>query len=154
MSVAAAEYFKNLASTLPDPVAGTAAYKNIDELAYQLSKVPYRTARPIKIIIAGAGISGLSFAHEIETGEKIKSANLTIYEKNAGVGGDVVREQVSRVRNSNSWRIFNSRTLLVDPISDVPVIFLFITTSSRGLHIHISTTITPAPKRFNATSKM
>ena len=87
MSAAAAEYFKSLASTLPDPVAGTAAYKSKDDLAYQLSKVPYRTSRPIKIIVAGAGISGLSFAHEIETGHKVKSASLTIYEKNAGLGG-------------------------------------------------------------------
>jgi NAD(P)-binding Rossmann-like domain len=87
MAAAAAEYFRNLAASVTDPVAGTTAYKNKDDLAYQLSSVPLKTPRPLKIIFAGAGISGLSFAHELNTGGAMQNVSLTIYEKNAGVGG-------------------------------------------------------------------
>jgi hypothetical protein len=84
---AATKYFQDLAAPVNDPVAGTAAYKGHNDLAYALSKVPLRSARPLKIIVAGAGISGLSFAHEVQTGRVLKNINLTVYEKNAGVGG-------------------------------------------------------------------
>jgi NADH dehydrogenase FAD-containing subunit len=84
---AAAEYFMSVAAANPDPCAVTAAYRHEDELAYQLSRVPFKTPRPVKIIVVGAGISGLSMAHEVNIGNTIKAATLTVYEKNAGVGG-------------------------------------------------------------------
>ena len=64
----------------------TAAYKQDDPLAYQMSRVPMRTPRPLKIICCGAGISGLNIAHEVEIGN-FANCELTIYEKNSDLGG-------------------------------------------------------------------
>jgi NADH dehydrogenase FAD-containing subunit len=83
----AARYFEGVAEANPDPCAITPAYKQQDELAYQLSRVPFKTPRPVKIIVVGAGISGISMAHEVNVGSTIKAASLTVYEKNGGVGG-------------------------------------------------------------------
>lgn len=67
-------------------LGGTESYMNLDELAYLLSKVPFLTPRPVRIACVGAGLSGLALAHAVETG-KLKSVDLTIYEKNADIGG-------------------------------------------------------------------
>ena len=69
------------------PIGGyTPGYKDQDELAYELSRVPERTPRPLKVIAVGAGFSGLNFAHEVETGG-IEQIDLKIYEKNSSLGG-------------------------------------------------------------------
>lgn len=68
------------------PIQETRAYRNKSRVAYELSKSYFGTARRLKIIVAGAGVSGLDFAHAVESG-RIKNIDLTIYEKNAGLGG-------------------------------------------------------------------
>jgi hypothetical protein len=69
------------------PIGGeTLGYKGINELAFELSRVPERTPRPLKVICVGAGFSGLNFAHEVETGA-IEAVDLRIYEKNSSLGG-------------------------------------------------------------------
>ena len=68
------------------PGIGTEAYKTTSPLAYTLSQIPFRTARPLRIICIGAGFSGLAFAKEVET-NKLQNVNLTVYEKNSEVGG-------------------------------------------------------------------
>jgi hypothetical protein len=84
-SFEAQEYYRRVAEKHPFP-ADTPGYQTQDALAYELSRVPMRTSRPLKIICCGAGFSGLNFAHEVETGG-IENCNLTIYEKNASLGG-------------------------------------------------------------------
>lgn len=74
-------------SAQQQPIPGeTIAYKNGDPLAFEMSRVPMRTQRPLKILCCGAGISGLNLAHEVNTG-KFGNATLTIYEKNSDIGG-------------------------------------------------------------------
>ena len=69
----------------PAPIDATAAYKD-HPLAYELSQLPFLYPRKLKVIVAGAGASALSFAHEVETGN-LKNIDLQILEKNAGLGG-------------------------------------------------------------------
>ncbi|KAH8804872.1 cyclohexanone monooxygenase [Xylogone sp. PMI_703] len=83
----AIKYFQDLARANSDPTAITEGYKNRDDLAYYMSQVPFKSARPLKVIVAGCGISGLSFAHEVHDGGKLQNIDLVIYEKNPGVGG-------------------------------------------------------------------
>lgn len=64
----------------------TDAYKSRDELAYTLSRLPLGSRRPLKVICAGAGFSGLALAKEVET-ERLRNVSLVVYEKNASVGG-------------------------------------------------------------------
>lgn len=69
-----------------DPIQETSAYKGRDQTAYNLSKQYFDTPRKVKIIVAGAGCSGLDLAHAVESG-RLKNVELKIYEKNAGLGG-------------------------------------------------------------------
>lgn len=81
----ACEYYHAEAKKQPYP-ATTPGYKDADPLAYEMSGVPMRTPRPLKVICCGAGFSGLEFAHEVESGS-LKNVSLTIYEKNSSLGG-------------------------------------------------------------------
>lgn len=82
----ALRYYESLDPDPPKPGEATEAYKDVDELAYALSRVPAFTSRPLKIIAIGAGFSGLALARAVHT-EKLRNVSITIYEKNAGVGG-------------------------------------------------------------------
>lgn len=73
------------ASERPKPIEATAAYEK-HPLAYELSKIPFLSPRRLKVIVAGAGASALSFAHEVQAG-RIKNIDLQILEKNSGLGG-------------------------------------------------------------------
>lgn len=64
----------------------TEKYRDKDELAYVLSQLPMTSPRPIKVILAGAGFSGISFARAVDVGQ-LKNVQLQIYEKNSGIGG-------------------------------------------------------------------
>ncbi|KAF2789860.1 FAD/NAD(P)-binding domain-containing protein [Melanomma pulvis-pyrius CBS 109.77] len=52
---------------------------------FKLNDTPIENFRPIKVIVIGAGYSGIYCGIRIP--EKIRNAELVIYEKNAGVGG-------------------------------------------------------------------
>lgn len=82
----AIEYFQSSDPGSAKPGKATAAYQDIDELAYALSRVPTFTPRPLKIIAVGAGFSGLAIARAVHAG-KLPNASITVYEKNAGVAG-------------------------------------------------------------------
>ncbi|KAH8798518.1 steroid monooxygenase-like protein [Xylogone sp. PMI_703] len=84
MAATAARYFES--QKILDPAGGTKAYEGKDDLAFALSQVPMGKPRAMKIIVAGAGISGLAFAHDVHVG-KLKDVDLTVYEKNVSVGG-------------------------------------------------------------------
>lgn len=64
----------------------TEAYKGVDEIAYSISRLPLGAPRALKVICVGAGFSGLAFAREVELGN-LPNVSLTVYEKNASVGG-------------------------------------------------------------------
>ncbi|KAJ5999337.1 hypothetical protein N7451_007147 [Penicillium sp. IBT 35674x] len=68
------------------PIEATEAYRNKYPVAYEQSKLPFDTPRKVKVILAGAGISGISFAHAVESGQ-LPNVELQILEKNAGLGG-------------------------------------------------------------------
>lgn len=82
----ATEYFKGLRPGPPEPSGATEAYRERDELAYALSRVPMLTPRPLRFIAAGAGFGGIALARAIHTGQ-VPGASLTVFEKDAGVGG-------------------------------------------------------------------
>ncbi|KAL1885008.1 hypothetical protein Plec18167_001665 [Paecilomyces lecythidis] len=82
----ATEYFQSLRPDPPKPGGATEAYRERDALAYALSQVPMLTPRPVKIIAAGAGFGGIALARAVEVGQ-IPGASLTVYEKDAGIGG-------------------------------------------------------------------
>ena len=52
---------------------------------FQMHDTVVENFRPIKVIVIGAGYSGIY--HGIRIPERIKNCELVIYEKNAGVGG-------------------------------------------------------------------
>ncbi|KAJ6010385.1 sterigmatocystin biosynthesis monooxygenase [Penicillium sp. IBT 35674x] len=68
------------------PIESTEAYRTKCPVAYELSKLPFNHPRRLKVIVVGAGISGLSLAHAVET-QQLKNVELVILEKNAGIGG-------------------------------------------------------------------
>jgi NADPH-dependent 2,4-dienoyl-CoA reductase/sulfur reductase-like enzyme len=78
--------YQTLLAETPEKGEATEAYKVSDELAYAISRLPLGTARPIKVIVVGAGFSGLAFAREVET-KRLANVQLQVYEKNASVGG-------------------------------------------------------------------
>jgi hypothetical protein len=87
--IAAHEALQKFKEALPGkPAIGeaTEAYRDSDEIAYAISRLPLGTRRAVKVIVCGAGFSGLAFAREVET-EILKNVSLTVYEKNASVGG-------------------------------------------------------------------
>jgi NADPH-dependent 2,4-dienoyl-CoA reductase/sulfur reductase-like enzyme len=88
-TIAAAEALQDFQRILPEtpgPGNATEAYKTQNELAYAISQVPLGTPRSVKVVVVGAGFSGLAFAREVEIGN-LKNATVTVYEKNASVGG-------------------------------------------------------------------
>ncbi|KAH0289633.1 hypothetical protein M436DRAFT_85293 [Aureobasidium namibiae CBS 147.97] len=52
---------------------------------FALHDVPIENLRPLKVIVVGAGYSGIY--HGIRIPERLRNVDLTIYDKNAGVGG-------------------------------------------------------------------
>ncbi|KAL3442928.1 steroid monooxygenase [Aspergillus insuetus] len=68
------------------PIQATEAYKDKYPVAYEQSQLPFDHPRPLKVIVAGAGVSGLSLAHAVETSQ-LRNVDLQILEKNAGLGG-------------------------------------------------------------------
>lgn len=82
----ATKYFASLEPGPVHPGTATEAYRGVDDLAYALSRVPMLTPRPVKIVAVGAGFGGIALARAVRTGQ-IPGASLTVYEKNAGIGG-------------------------------------------------------------------
>ncbi|KAG7414579.1 FAD-binding monooxygenase moxY [Fusarium oxysporum f. sp. rapae] len=81
----AAKYFNEVVTSTTLPGA-TEDYQGLDDLAYALSKVPMLTPRKLKVIAVGAGFGGVDLARAVRVG-KLPGVDLTIYEKNAGIGG-------------------------------------------------------------------
>ena len=52
---------------------------------FKLHDGPVENFRPVKVIVIGAGYSGIY--HSIRIPERLRNVELVVYEKNAGVGG-------------------------------------------------------------------
>lgn len=63
----------------------TKSTTNGDDAAFQLDDHPIENFRPLKVIVIGAGYSGIY--HSIRIPERLRNVELVVYEKNAGVGG-------------------------------------------------------------------
>jgi len=52
---------------------------------FTLKTEPVENLRPLRVVVVGAGFSGIVAAIRIP--ERLKNVDLTVYEKNEGVGG-------------------------------------------------------------------
>jgi ribulose 1,5-bisphosphate synthetase/thiazole synthase len=57
----------------------------IGRTPFKLNDSPIENQRPLKVIVIGAGYSGIYCGIRIP--ERLRNVELVIYEKNAGVGG-------------------------------------------------------------------
>jgi hypothetical protein len=64
---------------------GTGDNTNGDDGGFKLHDGPIENFRPLKVIVIGAGYSGIY--HAIRIPERLRNVELVVYEKNAGVGG-------------------------------------------------------------------
>ena len=64
---------------------GTSGASKHDAADFTLQDTEVENFRPIKVIVVGAGYSGIY--HAIRIPERIKNCELVVYDKNAGVGG-------------------------------------------------------------------
>lgn len=60
-------------------------WENSNEDGYTINEEPSGTKRPLRVIAIGAGAAGIAFAKFAE--ERTENVQLTIYEKNADIGG-------------------------------------------------------------------
>ncbi|EKG11169.1 Flavin-containing monooxygenase-like protein [Macrophomina phaseolina MS6] len=63
----------------------TTSSKPTNPTTFQLHNAPVENLRPLRVIVIGAGYSGIYCGIRIP--ERLRNVSLTIYEKNAGVGG-------------------------------------------------------------------
>ncbi|THX01770.1 FAD/NAD(P)-binding domain-containing protein [Aureobasidium pullulans] len=63
----------------------TASSNNASSTGFKLHDTVIENQRPLKVIVVGAGYSGIY--HGIRIPERLRNVDLTIYDKNAGVGG-------------------------------------------------------------------
>lgn len=68
---------------IDSPTNGTFAPSS--SAGFNLHDTPIENQRPLKVIVVGAGYSGIY--HGIRIPERLRNVDLTIYDKNAGVGG-------------------------------------------------------------------
>ncbi|KAK0646766.1 flavin-binding monooxygenase [Cercophora newfieldiana] len=67
-----------LSSSTPTPATAPASHLPV------VKNQPINTARPIRVIVIGAGISGIAFAYKAKS---LSNFSYTIYEKNPDIGG-------------------------------------------------------------------
>jgi hypothetical protein len=60
-------------------------WTNVNERGYQINEEPMGTKRPMKIIVLGAGASGINFLKTAQ--DRLENVELVCYEKNKNVGG-------------------------------------------------------------------
>jgi ribulose 1,5-bisphosphate synthetase/thiazole synthase len=64
---------------------GNGITKGVSQTSFKLNDSPVENLRPLKVIVIGAGYSGIYCG--IRISERLRNVELVIYEKNAGVGG-------------------------------------------------------------------
>ncbi|KAK6368219.1 hypothetical protein LTS17_009960 [Exophiala oligosperma] len=58
---------------------------NTSETGYQIDEIPSGVKKPLRVIVVGAGASGISFAKFAK--DRLENVDVTIYDKNEDVGG-------------------------------------------------------------------
>lgn len=69
--------------------------------SFKLSNNSVENQRPLKVIVVGAGYSGIYCGIRIP--EKLRNVELVIYEKNAGVGGTWYENRYGPEANKVIW---------------------------------------------------
>jgi cation diffusion facilitator CzcD-associated flavoprotein CzcO len=83
---AAAHVERDPAAVHPEIVKPGPEYSRHEHLpSFEIKDHPVENFRPMKVIVIGAGFSGIYCGIRIP--QKLKNVQLTIYEKNEGVGG-------------------------------------------------------------------
>jgi ribulose 1,5-bisphosphate synthetase/thiazole synthase len=79
-------------SAIPNLPTETPGYHHTNGITNGVSKTPFKLSdrpvenqRPLRVIVIGAGYSGIYCGIRIP--ERLRNVDLVIYEKNAGVGG-------------------------------------------------------------------
>ena len=67
----------------------------INSRGYEIFEQPLGTKRRLKVIILGAGASGIDFFKNAE--ERLENVEIQCYEKNSDIGGTVSRQPVDKV---------------------------------------------------------
>jgi hypothetical protein len=75
----------NLPSDTPGIHTNSTAKGADIKLSFKLNNAPVENLRPMKVVVIGAGYSGIYCGIRIP--ERLRNVELVIYEKNAGVGG-------------------------------------------------------------------
>ena len=60
-------------------------WTNVNERGYQINEEPMGTKRPMKIVVLGAGASGINFLKTAQ--DQLENIEVVCYEKNKDVGG-------------------------------------------------------------------
>ena len=81
-------------SHLPNGVANGVA-----KSSFKLKDAPVENLRRLKVIVIGAGYSGIYCGIRIP--ERLRNVDLVIYEKNAGVGGTWYENRYADARNTH-----------------------------------------------------
>lgn len=116
-----------------DPVKQPAQSKNphikvTDSQPYQIREQSFGTKKRMRIVVIGAGVSGLSFFKMAE--ENLKNVEIICYEKNTDIGGTVSNIEFEErscllIERYSGWRI-GTRAVLVT--------FLLLSTNIAGNH--------------------
>lgn len=77
-----ASHVENASTTIP---AVNGETRGNSAPSWQLHDYPVENQRPLKVIVIGAGYSGVYCGIRIP--ERLRNVELVIYEKNAGIGG-------------------------------------------------------------------
>jgi hypothetical protein len=75
----------NLPENTPIPTNGHVNGNTAFQSGFGVRDTPVENFRPLKVIVIGAGYSGIYCGIRIP--ERLRNVELVIYEKNAGVGG-------------------------------------------------------------------
>jgi len=81
---------QHLGPTSPDAFKNTHLAKQTNGTspstsAFNIHQVPVENYRPIRVVVVGAGYSGIYLA--IRLPERLRNISLTVYDKNTGIGG-------------------------------------------------------------------
>jgi NADH dehydrogenase FAD-containing subunit len=90
--------------------------------SFKLNDSPVENLRPLKVVVIGAGYSGIYCGIRIP--ERLRNVELVIYEKNAGVGGTWYENRYARL-NKRRWRVLGMS------VSNITVVKRWATTNTE-----------------------
>ena len=76
---------KNTSSLIPPRTPEILGWKGVNERGYHINEEPSGLLREIKVVVLGAGASGINWAKLVD--DELENVELKIFEKNSDVGG-------------------------------------------------------------------